>query len=104
MSNLSIKIKAKGKKAAQLAQVVSSMPDASGSNYVSRNDLHLDGGTTSGKNRASERVSYKARPGWAGKSASTPELVGNNREQVVHPGTGSLDGNINPVGFGPSCV
>jgi len=102
--DLKIKIKASGKKAQQLVQAVSSMPDASGANYISRNDLHLDAGTTSGKNRASQRVPYKARPGIQGKSTDTPELKGNEREQVVTTETGSRADALNPVGFGPSYV
>ena len=34
-------------------------PDASGSNYVSRNDLALPAGATPGKTKGSERVPYK---------------------------------------------
>ena len=102
--NLSIKIKAKGKKAVQLAQAVSSMPDASGANYVSPNRLFVPPGASSGVSHSSQRVGYKPRPGWQGKSTDTSELVGNEREQVVHPGTGSRAENISPNGFGPSYV
>ena len=97
-----VKIKADGKDAKKILS--GQMPDASGSNFVSPNRLYVPAGAESGKNHASQRVPHKARPGWAGKSAATPELVGNESSQVVHPGTGSLDGNIDPSGFGPSCV
>ncbi len=103
-ANFKIKVKASGKKAQDLARTLAGMPDSSGSNYVSRNDLHVDSGAESGKNHASKTVPYKPRPGIAGKGMATPELVGNEREQVVHPGTGSLDGNIKASGFGPSYV
>jgi hypothetical protein len=102
-SNLKVKIKATGKKAQQLLQAANSMPDASGANYVSRNDLHLDPGTKSGTNRASQRVPYKARPGIQGKSTATPELVGNERAQVNKPETGAKVA-LKPEGFGPSYV
>lgn len=49
---------------------------------------HLDAGTKSGANRASEQVPYKARPGIQGRSEASPVLV-------------QADG---PEGFGPSYV
>lgn len=104
MGKLKVKIKAEGKQAKQLLQAANSIPDASGANFVSRNDLHLDPGAKSGENHASQRVPYKARPGWAGKNSATPELVGNEREQVSKPETGSLDGPLKPEGPGPSYV
>jgi hypothetical protein len=99
---LKVKVKAEGKDAKKILS--GQLPDASGANYVSRNNLHVDSGASSGVNHASKQVPYKARPGIAGKSSPTPELVGNERSQVVHPGTGSLAGDINPVGSGPSYV
>jgi hypothetical protein len=81
-----------------------SKKDSSGSNFVSPNRLYVPPGAESGKCHAAKTVPYKPRPGIAGKDTATPELVGNEREQVVHPGTGSLDGNIKASGFGPSYV
>lgn len=102
-SNLSIKIKAKGKHAKKLMQAVSALPDTSGANYVSRNDLHLDPGTSSGKTRASERVPYKPRPGIAGESSPTSELKATSTAQANIPESGSKVA-LNPEGFGPSHV
>ena len=101
---IKIKVKASGKDAKKVAQAVGSQPDASGANYVSRNDLHVGAGASSGVTHSSTRVPYKARPGIGGKSEPTPELVGGETAQVAHPGTGSLSSNISPTGFGPSYV
>jgi hypothetical protein len=85
------------------AQISAKIPGPEGANYVSRNDLHLDTGTSSGVNRASKHVSYKPRPGIQGESTATPELKGTEMSQVNKPETGSKI-NLKPEGFGPSYV
>jgi hypothetical protein len=103
-SKLKIKVVAKGKHARDLAQTLAGMPDSSGANFVSRNDLHLDSGVSSGVNHASRQVPYRARPGIAGKSDATPELKGTATAQANVPETGSHDGPAMGAGPGPSYV
>lgn len=101
-AQLSVKVKAKGKKAHDLVKTLAGMPDSSGSNYVSRNDLHVDAGASSGVSHSSERVPYKARPCLSGTVEQlTPELLGNEQSQVNKPETGAKV-NLKPEGPGPS--
>lgn len=99
---IKIKVKADGKDAKKILS--GQMPDATGANFVTRNELFVPPGATSGEKHASERVAYKPRPGIAGKSEATPELIGNEREQVVKPETGSLAAPVKAEGFGASYV
>src|SRR5271167_4539619 len=99
---MSLKVKIKAEGAAAKKILSGQLPDASGANFVSPNKLYVPAGGGSGLTKGSKTVPYKPRPSIAGKSTATPELVGNEREQVVHPGTGSLAEDIKASGFGPS--
>ena len=96
---IKVKVKADGKDAKKI--LAGQLPDASGANYVSPNELYVPPGASSGVTHASERVSYKPRPGIAGKSEATSVLVGNDKAQVDKPETGARV-NLSPNGFGPS--
>ena len=69
------KIKLTGKDAKRLLGAVS--PDASGSNYVSPNDLHTPAGVTGQGKRKLTRGSQRVAPSWQEESFKNPRDLHN---------------------------